>query len=79
MYCYCISVPVWDPWGAWGGCSVTCGGGIRDRRRTCDVPETVAQGTFCVGPDIEQDTVPCNPENCPGKILCLYIWSTHRL
>ena len=48
----------WNSWGAWESCSVTCGGGQRNRTRTC------THDGLCTGNDWEMEA--CNPESCPG-------------
>ncbi|KAK6038837.1 thrombospondin type 1 domain protein [Cooperia oncophora] len=34
-FCQLASCPYWDEWMDWGGCSVTCGMGVCERRRRC--------------------------------------------
>ena len=48
----------------WGSCSLTCGGGIQDRFRTCTNPPPAFGGRKCSGPDSE--TKYCQPFPCPG-------------
>ena len=55
----------WSPWGRWGSCSLTCGGGIQDRLRTCTDPPPAFGGSPCSGPDIE--TRFCQQLPCPGS------------
>uniref|UniRef100_A0A665T4J7 Cartilage intermediate layer protein 2 n=1 Tax=Echeneis naucrates TaxID=173247 RepID=A0A665T4J7_ECHNA len=56
----------WSPWGQWGSCSVTCGGGRRIRRRTCVRTSVRAQ---CTGRPVEVQK--CGKMACPGTIKCL--------
>ncbi|XP_062412851.1 cartilage intermediate layer protein 1 [Sardina pilchardus] len=50
----------WGPWGAWGSCSVTCGGGRRARRRNCiRTSDTVR----CEGRPVEFQK--CGKKPCP--------------
>ncbi|XP_076134901.1 cartilage intermediate layer protein 1 [Alosa pseudoharengus] len=50
----------WGPWGAWGSCSVTCGGGRRTRRRNCiRTSDTVR----CEGRPVEFQK--CGKKPCP--------------
>ena len=63
----------YGPWGEFGECSVTCGGGVHQRERQCDNPEPKYSGKTCeeqeLGPSIETES--CNVEiPCPGKQLC---------
>ncbi|OWF46785.1 uncharacterized protein LOC110455207 [Mizuhopecten yessoensis] len=60
---YCARDGVWSTWQAWTYCSVTCGGGTRTRRRTCDTPTTVSPGLYC--PDSPDDSKACMTEPCP--------------
>ncbi|XP_078312808.1 SCO-spondin-like [Crassostrea virginica] len=54
---------VWANWGNWGTCTVTCGGGRQDRKRTCTNPAPQYGGAACPGsPDSSQD---CNTQPCP--------------
>ena len=48
----------WTEYGAWGACSVTCGGGVRHRRRTCTNPKPENGGKYCEGSARDDDT--CN-------------------
>ncbi|XP_068176409.1 cartilage intermediate layer protein 1 [Antennarius striatus] len=52
----------WGPWGQWGSCSVTCGGGRRIRRRTCIRTSLTVQ---CSGRPGEIQK--CGKSPCPAK------------
>lgn len=54
----------WTVWGNWGICSLTCGGGVQDRSRTCTNPPPAFGGAQCVGPS--RSTRLCNDNPCPG-------------
>lgn len=53
----------WSVWGAWGTCSLTCGGGQASRARTCSDPYPANGGLDCVGTSSEFGT--CNNDSCP--------------
>lgn len=53
----------WKLWTEWNLCSVTCGGGLRNRSRECD--EAKFNGTDCVGPADESQI--CQTDPCPSK------------
>ena len=55
----------WSDWGAWYPCSVTCGGGIQIRFRTCTNPPPSHGGRYCVGPNSDIRT--CGTQRCPCK------------
>lgn len=55
----------WKMWATWKDCSVTCGGGQRNRTRECNLPKH--GGESCQGPVLE--TEDCNTQECPGNIL----------
>ncbi|XP_012671043.1 cartilage intermediate layer protein 1 [Clupea harengus] len=50
----------WGPWGAWGSCSVTCGGGRRSRRRSCIRSSDTVR---CEGRPVEIQK--CGKKPCP--------------
>ncbi|KAK7889252.1 hypothetical protein WMY93_024812 [Mugilogobius chulae] len=52
----------WSPWGRWGACSVSCGGGRRVRRRTCVKNSPTVQ---CTGRPAEMQK--CGKSPCPVK------------
>uniref|UniRef100_A0A8C6T5X9 Cartilage intermediate layer protein 2 n=1 Tax=Neogobius melanostomus TaxID=47308 RepID=A0A8C6T5X9_9GOBI len=52
----------WSPWGLWGACSVSCGGGRRVRRRTCVKNSPTVQ---CTGRPAEMQK--CGKIPCPGS------------
>ncbi|RXN06313.1 hemicentin-1 [Labeo rohita] len=54
----------WSSWVSWGACSVSCGGGTRQRTRICASPAPQHGGRQCEGNDIHIDF--CNNEPCPS-------------
>lgn len=52
----------WSDFGEWSECSVTCGGGIKERTRTCTNPPPAYNGLHCVGDNKEEET--CNTQAC---------------
>ena len=62
-------------WEDWTDCSVSCGGGIRTRNRTCTDPEPGPNGQNCLdqglgNPEEQED---CNTLNCPGIIFSQHL------
>jgi len=53
----------WTPYGEWDTCSVTCGGGTTQRRRSCTNPAPDHGGDDCDGVGMERKR--CNTHNCP--------------
>ncbi|NWT15620.1 HMCN1 protein, partial [Vireo altiloquus] len=53
----------WSPWSSWSACSVSCGGGSRQRTRHCSDPAPQFGGHKCEGSDIRMDF--CNSDPCP--------------
>ena len=52
-------------------CSVTCGGGFRERIRTCDNPSPQHGGMDCMGHNKQR--YQCNTNACPSKMKwCRY-------
>ena len=54
----------WSGWRDWEICSVTCGGGIQNRERTCTNPPPAHGGKDCIGERIISRA--CNEDPCPG-------------
>ncbi|KAJ8376139.1 hypothetical protein SKAU_G00067190 [Synaphobranchus kaupii] len=53
----------WSSWVSWAACSVSCGGGTRQRTRSCASPAPQHRGRQCEGNDVHIDF--CNSEPCP--------------
>ncbi|XP_074624580.1 SCO-spondin-like isoform X4 [Acropora palmata] len=53
----------WTDWKPWTQCSVTCGGGTRNRSRTCTNPAPQHGGKECSGSEEEMQS--CNEFPCP--------------
>nr|XP_040563549.1 SCO-spondin-like isoform X6 [Lepeophtheirus salmonis] len=53
----------WSNWLEWSSCTVTCGGGTRQRRRNCDNPAPKFGGQRCLGSEF--DTQNCETDSCP--------------
>ena len=51
-----FNISAWSQWKAWSNCSYSCGGGVRQRSRTC------TGGNDCEG-DIQEVEV-CNTQPC---------------
>lgn len=54
----------WASWGSWGTCTVTCGGGIQTKTRSCTNPTPQYGGSDCTG--FSTATQTCNTHNCPS-------------
>ncbi|XP_048746179.2 uncharacterized protein LOC125658800 [Ostrea edulis] len=67
----CIIDGAWSTWGAWGTCSVSCGGGKRSRARTCSNPKPANGGKSCSGSLKELGD--CNSQFCPTPAAGTYI------
>ena len=52
----------WSEWCPFTACSVTCGGGVRNRSRACTNPPPQGGGQDCLGPDSESKK--CNTQSC---------------
>ena len=53
---------VWGPWSVFGACSVTCGGGRQEKRRSIAIQQSCG-GSSCSGPSTQSQT--CNSQCCP--------------
>ena len=52
----------WSEWCSFTRCTVSCGGGVRIRNRTCTNPPPEGDGLDCVGPSAELQI--CNNQSC---------------
>ena len=62
----------WSDFGDWGECSVSCGGGIQERIRTCTNPPPALGGKDCDGDSKEERK--CNTEACPVEKGGWHLW-----
>uniref|UniRef100_A0A8C3YS46 Hemicentin-1 n=1 Tax=Catagonus wagneri TaxID=51154 RepID=A0A8C3YS46_9CETA len=53
----------WTTWTSWSACTVSCGGGARQRTRDCSDPAPQYGGNKCEGSDVQSDF--CNSDSCP--------------
>uniref|UniRef100_A0A8C6QPP1 Hemicentin-1 n=1 Tax=Nannospalax galili TaxID=1026970 RepID=A0A8C6QPP1_NANGA len=53
----------WATWASWSACTVSCGGGARQRTRDCSDPVPQYGGSKCEGSDVQSDF--CNSDPCP--------------
>lgn len=68
----CLVNGGWGPWSPWDTCSVTCGGGVQNRKRLCNSPPPKFGGKECVGD--ETSTQLCNKQACP---IGEWKWCSH--
>ena len=66
IFLHQIADCIWSPFGDWGECSKTCGGGRQDRGRDIHVNETTG-GQPCLGNPTQSRS--CNAIPCPSKTL----------
>ncbi|GCB63164.1 hypothetical protein scyTo_0013161 [Scyliorhinus torazame] len=53
----------WTVWNSWSRCSASCGGGARQRSRSCFDPPPQHGGRLCEGSDVDVEL--CKSEPCP--------------
>lgn len=68
--CNTHNCPIDGGWSAWGGCSASCGGGIKSRTRSCTNPAPQYGGANCSGSSSESAS--CNTQSCGGGQSCCY-------
>jgi len=56
----------WAPWGSFGKCTKSCGGGYRERHRSCTAPSPKYGGRSCIGHP--RHIAYCNYHQCKGII-----------
>ena len=57
----------WNDWSLWTPCSVSCGEGVKIRRRECNAPPPANGGRNCEGG--EEEWIQCvTSEECPSKL-----------
>ena len=69
----CQPDPAWTEWNEWSSCSQTCGGGTKNRARSCKVPSSfrrarnldLQEDKPCPGPSTM--VLFCNLEDCPPE------------
>ena len=80
---FCFAVDGgYGPWGEFSDCTVTCGGGTRERTRLCDNPKPEFGGKTCEGQGLGESvqTESCNVElPCPSKWCYSVSTRTRRL
>ncbi|XP_068160698.1 SCO-spondin [Antennarius striatus] len=67
--CFPRACPVdgyWSEWSEWSECDVQCGGGVRQRNRTCSAPPPKNGGRDCEG--MTQQSQSCNSEPCTKDV-----------
>jgi len=52
----------WGTWQRWSKCSLSCGTGVRYRKRKCDNPKPAHRGKECAGSSVEHAA--CNTQSC---------------
>ena len=58
-------------WSNYSSCSVSCGGGVQFRKRSCDSPPPKYGGKDCDGPS--QENRSCREIECPGSLGIIFL------
>ena len=61
---------VWSSWESWNSCTVSCGGGIKERTRICMYIRDAPQGKDC-GEDSHENKT-CGVAECPGEFFIYF-------
>ena len=66
---------MYGPWGVFGPCNKTCGGGSQLRNRSCDSPPPSHGGRNCASIGNATEARECNTDICPcqSKLYTIYI------
>ena len=56
----------WSDWLEWSACNSSCGGGKRERSRSCTKPAPGPGGSECVGHSTESEE--CSMQSCPREM-----------
>uniref|UniRef100_A0A665VKH1 SCO-spondin n=1 Tax=Echeneis naucrates TaxID=173247 RepID=A0A665VKH1_ECHNA len=67
--CFPRACPVdghWSEWTEWSDCDAHCGGGVRQRNRTCSAPPPKNGGRDCEGMNLQSHS--CNNQACTKDI-----------
>uniref|UniRef100_A0A087Y443 SCO-spondin n=1 Tax=Poecilia formosa TaxID=48698 RepID=A0A087Y443_POEFO len=70
--CFPRACPVhghWSAWTEWSECDALCGGGVRQRSRTCSAPPPKNGGRDCEGMTRQSQT--CNIQPCTNETGCV--------
>ncbi|XP_045179716.2 coadhesin-like isoform X2 [Mercenaria mercenaria] len=65
----------WTHWDSWSTCSLTCGGGMQSRSRTCTKPRPSVFGHNCIGNP--RETQICNSKRCPPIVSAFSVDKPH--
>ena len=70
----------YSEWSSWGECSVTCGGGVQTRTRTCTKPPPSGGGLDCIEQDLgpAKEDKQCNTQDC-GMFHNIYFYPNQFL
>ena len=60
----------WNSWGEWEGCTKTCGGGVKYRKRT---QKTASVNGEVVCDDEQKVLLNCLTDACPGLKLLIIV------
>ena len=65
----------WSSWEAWSQMTVSCGSGLRERRRRCDYPRPNYCGASCTGREVDTE-VHDTGRSCPECGAYVYKYTT---